>query len=103
VPAGIGALAVLDIFYEALGAGMLGGLYATLTIIVMLAIARVLYAIFFEKDPTPATVAASPNLAQPEAITTLPETKAALSVATGEMVQPLSVTEHTTRQLQSNN
>ena len=38
VPAGIGAMFAIDIFYEALGAGMMAGLYSTLTIISLVSV-----------------------------------------------------------------
>src|SRR6185436_20734438 len=72
IPAGIGTLAVLDIFYEALGAGMMGGLYATLTIIVLVAIARILYALVLEKEPAAATAEGPAILPQKELAPNLP-------------------------------
>jgi hypothetical protein len=102
IPAGIGTLAVFDIFYEALGAGMMGGLYATLTIILLVAIARILYAVVLEKEPT-AAIAEGPapllqkELASPNVFET------SLPGVTAEMLQPNTITDHTTRKLGSNN
>ncbi|MEO8435827.1 MAG: zinc ribbon domain-containing protein [Pyrinomonadaceae bacterium] len=101
VPCGIGAMAVIDIFYESLGAGMMAGLYSTLTMVVLVAVMRILYALFYESGPAAhKTAPASPLNSQNEVTAT--ENQPALSAATGEMVLPHSVTEHTTRQLDPN-
>lgn len=101
VPGGIGAMAVIDIFYESLGAGMMAPLYTMLTMLVLVALLRILYAFFYENGPArPTTAPASPAGWQNEVGGS--ENQAALSAATGEMVLPRSVTEHTTRQLDSN-
>jgi hypothetical protein len=104
IPVGIGLMAVTDIFYEALGAGMMAGLYSTLTMVMLVAIARIFYAILIEEGRAPKakeTAALSlPN--EPALAGTALTSGTTLSPTTGEMVQPRSVTEHTTRQLHSN-
>ena len=101
VPCGIGAMAVIDIFYESLGAGMMAGLYSTLTMVVLVAVMRILYALFYESGPRPAkTTPVSTTSLQNEV--NAAEDPTALSSATGEMAIPRSVTEHTTRQLDPN-
>jgi ribosomal protein L37E len=101
IPAGIGVMAVIDIFYEALGAGMMAGLYSTLTMVVLAAIARILYAILMEQGAAPATgITAQPLPLELAPAATDAVSSAALSAVTGETVH--SVTEHTTRQLQPN-
>jgi hypothetical protein len=103
IPAGIGLMAVTDIFYEALGAGMMAGLYSTLTMVVLAAIARILYAILMEQGGKPASGISAQSLPLELAPAASDEVSgAALSAVTGEIVQPQSVTEHTTRQLQPN-
>lgn len=98
-PVGFGTWLVLDIFYEVvLSAGMLGGLYAMVTLIALVALLRILYAVVLEPGP-PKPKPASLSAEAPQEISP-PPTVAALSAAdTGEMVQPRSVTEHTTRKL----
>jgi hypothetical protein len=100
VPGSIGAWFVLDIFYEGVfGAGMMGGLYAMLTLILLVALVRVLYAIFFEESSVlPRTESSPPHVKQSEmgAITT----NSALPLSTSEIGPPLSITEKTTRQLE---
>ena len=92
---------VIDIFYESLGAGMMAGLYSTLTMVVLVALLRILYALFYESGPAQATTApAFPVQRENEVIAS--ENQSVLSAATGEMVLPHSVTEHTTRQLDPN-
>ena len=56
IPSAIGLWLILDIFYEGvLGAGMLGGLYAMFTVILLGAIARIAYALAMEEGrPSPA-------------------------------------------------
>jgi hypothetical protein len=100
IPAGIGTLAVLDIFYEALGAGMMGGLYATLTIIVLVAIARILYALILEKEPAAATAEGPATLPQKELASPI-ISEVTLSGVTAEILQPNTITDHTTRKLGS--
>jgi hypothetical protein len=98
-PLGVGAWFVLDIFYEGVfNAGMMGGLYAMFTLILLVALMRILYAIFFEEGAARRrTERVSPYEAQSEM--GAHETNGALPAPTSEMVQPLSVTEKTTRQL----
>jgi hypothetical protein len=100
LPAGIGAMFAIDIFYEALGAGMMAGLYSTVTMIVIVALLRILYAVFLENGPVrqhvePASASDPPEIDAPEG-------KAVVAATTGQIVQAGSVTEHTTRQLGSN-
>ncbi|MEA2206123.1 MAG: hypothetical protein QOE77_2899 [Blastocatellia bacterium] len=97
----IGTLAVLDIFYEALGAGMMGGLYATLTIILLVAIARILYALVLEKEPAAATAEGPATLPQKE-LASPNVFEFPLPGVTAEMLQPNTITDHTTRKLGSN-
>lgn len=100
IPGGIGVMAVVDIFYEALGAGMMAPLYSMLTIIALLAMARILYAVFLEPGrPTKAVTAPSAQKELAPASTSA--TGAALPAVTAEISPPHSVTEHTTRQLQN--
>src|SRR5688572_5845720 len=69
VPGGIGAMAVIDIFYESLGAGMMAGLYSMLTIVVLVALMRILYALIYEGGPAAARSAqASPSASQNEVL-----------------------------------
>lgn len=98
VPCGIGAMAVIDIFYESLGAGMMAGLYSTLTMVVLVAVMRILYALFYETGPRPAATAPVSTPSRQNELNGS-EDPAALPAAAGEMVLPRSVTEHTTRQL----
>src|SRR2546426_6338727 len=51
IPLGIGGMFGIDIFYEALGAGVMAPLYTTLTLIVIVALWRILYATFLENGP----------------------------------------------------
>jgi hypothetical protein len=101
VPLSIGALLVLDIFYESLfGAGMMGGLYAVLTLILLVALARVLYAVFLEEGAArPRTEPAPPHGSHAEV--GAPATTSALPAAAGEVASPLSIAESTTRQLET--
>ena len=101
IPGGIGVMAVIDIFYEALGAGMMAGLYSTLTMVVLAAIARILYAIFMEQGATPKGATTAPSQHDLPPVDSRLEMNAALSGAAGETGAPRSVTEHTTRQLHS--
>jgi hypothetical protein len=102
VPLGIGAMFAIDIFYEALGAGMMAGLYSTLTMIVMVALLRILYALFLENGPVRQTTGSASSSTRQHEVGA-PEDKAALAAATtSNLVQPHSVTEQTTRQLGSN-
>lgn len=101
VPLSIGALFVLDIFYESLfGAGIMGGLYAVLTLILLIALARILYAVFVEEGAArPQTESAAPRVGHAEVGS--PATTSALPPATSATVQPSSVAENTTRQLEA--
>jgi len=101
IPGGIGAMAVIDIFYEALGAGMMAPLYSMLTMVALLAIARILYAVFLEPGPAPKAAPTSVSQNELAPAGTSSATGAALSAVTGEIVHPRSITEHTTRQLQN--
>src|SRR5687767_2619916 len=101
VPAGIGAMAVIDIFYEAVGAGMMAPLYTMLTIVVLVAVMRLLYALFYESGPRPATSATVPATPRQNELNAAGN-PASMPAATGEMALPHSVTEHTTRQLDPN-
>src|SRR6185503_17180624 len=98
IPGGIGAMAVIDIFYEALGAAMMAPLYSMLTMVALLALARILYAIVLE--PGRPTKAVTTPPAQELAAASTFSAGAALPAVTGEISPPRSVTEHTTRQLQ---
>jgi hypothetical protein len=100
IPGGIGAMAVIDIFYEALGAAMMAPLYSMLTMIALLAIARILYAVFLEPG-RPTKVVTTPPTQKELAPDITSSAGAALSAATGEISPPRSITEHTTRQLQN--
>ena len=99
VPLTIGALLVLDIFYESLfGAGMMGGLYAVLTLILLVALARILYALFLEEGPPRrAAEAPPPDAPRLEAVAT----DTALPAATSEIVPPTTITENTTRRFEA--
>jgi|GEM_PF-4233005 hypothetical protein len=102
IPAGIGVMAVLDIFYEALGARMMAGLYATLTMIVLVAIARIAYALVMESGSaraTPEITARSNSAELGPGVVTSSDILPAQPRATGEMIPAASITEHTTRQL----
>ena len=109
-PAAIGAWLVLDIFYEGVfHAGMLGGLYAMFTLVVLTALARILYAIIFEEGSRKPT-ADLPSHTQSELDVpmnkALPDTTAAVTEGFGprdgavrEMIEPRSVTENTKQKL----
>jgi len=102
VPLGIGAMFAIDIFYEALGAGMMAGLYSTLTMIVVVALLRILYALLLENGPVRQTTGSTSSSARQHEVGAT-EDKAVLAAATtSNLVQPHSVTEQTTRQLGSN-
>lgn len=98
IPGGIGAMAVIDIFYESLGAEILAGLYTTLTMIVLVALLRILYALFLENGPARQPTESAPDDGRLHEIGAI-ENRAGLAATTGEIVQPRSVTEQTTRQL----
>jgi hypothetical protein len=99
VPGGIGAWFVLDIIYEGVfGAGMMGGLYAMVTLILLTALLRILYAVFLEEGS--ARRGRESALAYDrQAEVGAPVINPALPLPTNEIVQPLSVTEKTTRHL----
>lgn len=101
VPAGIGAMFGIDIFYEALGAGMMAGLYSTVTMIVIVALLRILYAIFLEDGPARQKAESASSSSRQHELDA-PENEAVLAATTGQIVLPLSVTEQTTRKLGSN-
>ena len=101
VPCGIGAMAVIDIFYESLGAAMMAPLYTMLTMLLLVALMRILYALFYEGGPVQAKPAPA-DTANSQNEVTASENQPALSAETGEMALPRSVTEHTTRQLDPN-
>jgi cytoskeletal protein RodZ len=102
VPAGIGAMFAIDIFYEALGAGMMAGLYSTLTMIVIVAVLRILYALFLENGAVRQTTGSTASFVRQHEVGA-PEDKAILAATTtSHLVQPRSVTEQTTRQLGPN-
>lgn len=101
VPTTVGALLVLDIFYESVfNAGMMGGLYATLTLILLIALARILYALFLEEGPPRRPAPTAAPHAGPDEINA-PAVTSALPAATGETVTPSSIAENTTRQLET--
>lgn len=98
VPGGVGAWLVLDIMYEGLfGAGIMGGLYAMFTLILLVALARILYALFFEEGSTRRQEARAAPDAGPGEVDA-PKTTVALPAPSGEPAPPLSITEKTTRQ-----
>lgn len=104
---------VLDIFYEGVfGAGMLGGLYASITIILLVALLRIAYAVFLEDGhrKTGSTLPASGRREIDGAVNTAalpPSTETynadfdPQSMDTVEMPQPRSVTENTTTKLET--
>ncbi|HYP54072.1 MAG TPA: hypothetical protein VEQ42_11060 [Pyrinomonadaceae bacterium] len=100
VPGGVGAWLVLDIIYEGLfNAGIMGGLYAMFTLILLVALARILYAVFFEEGSTRRAADSATSSYAGRGEVAAPETKAALSPGAGsEMGTPLNITEKTTRQ-----
>lgn len=107
-----GLFAILIVIYDGLDVGAMDATYSALTLILLLALMRILYAIFFEdgKREHRKEVVSSNNL--PVEISGH-RTQAALPIAasmlaagfqeqrkrTGEFVQGGNVTEHTTRQL----
>ncbi|MEP6911517.1 MAG: zinc ribbon domain-containing protein [bacterium] len=100
IPAGIGAMFVIDIFYESLGAGMMAGLYSTVTMIVLVALLRIIYALFLENGPARPTKESAPQDGRQHEIGAA-ENRTGLAATTGEIVEPGSITEQTTRQLDS--
>lgn len=109
IPGLFGAMLVLDIFYEAVfNAGMLGGLYATITLILLVALARIGYAVILEEGsqksisgpsaPGPAQMHAG---ADTNALPARDELSAVGRRETGEMLEPRSVTENTTTRLRT--
>ena len=110
MPLAFGAWLALDIFYEAVfSAGMLGGLYAMLTFIVLLGLARILYAVFYEDGRTRHVEISSRSVEKnmSEAVNTNELPPADLSDdcspdilrPVGEVIPHTSVTESTTRHL----
>jgi hypothetical protein len=102
VPLGIGAMFAIDIFYEALGAGMMAGLYSTLTMIVIVALLRILYALFLENGPVGQTTGSAASSVRQHEVGAPEDKVIVAATTTGHLVQPRSVTEQTTRQLGSN-
>lgn len=100
IPLGIGAMFAIDIFYEALGAGIMAGFYSTVTMIVIAALMRILYAIFLEDGPARQKTEPALSTSRQHELDA-PENKAVLAATTGQIVQPLSVAEQTTRKLDS--
>jgi hypothetical protein len=86
IPGGLGAWLLLDILFEGLfGAGMMGGLYAMVTLIALVAMARIVYAVTIERPDVKNAV----ELPAPELQPQLPS----------PAESHISVTESTTRDL----
>jgi hypothetical protein len=113
VPAGLGLWLLFDIFYEAmLGAGIIGGLYAMVTLIVLTAVARVVYALMFEGTEPTSEAAPFPSERVKELLnpdrSELPAANETdvygveVLPPAGEVAAPHSVTEHTTTKLDRN-
>lgn len=102
IPCGIGAWFILDIIYEGVfGAGMLGGLYAMFTLILLAALIRIIYAIIFDEGATlPRSEFPLPYVERSEM--GVPSSTAVLQRAISEQSPPLSVTEGTTEHLDTN-
>jgi hypothetical protein len=99
VPASVGAWLLLDIFYEGVfGAGMMGGLYAMLTLILLVALLRILYALFQEEGPTRLSAESALPYRWQDEISTASNNEAVPAI-TSEIAPPISVTEKTTKQL----
>ena len=111
LPILFGLFAILIVIYDGLDVGVMDATYSALTLILILALMRILYAIFFEEGKRgEKREADSDNYRQAEISgqrpkRALPVSGATLagsheqSTRTGELAKAGSVTEHTTRHL----
>lgn len=111
VPILTGLYFILIIIYDQLDAGVMDGLYAILTLILLIGLTRIAYAVFFEesgkqKRPEPivsewqpAMPTSAPQTSLPESSTTFAPEFERKGQPTGEIVQPRSIVENTTGRL----
>jgi len=99
-----GLFALLIVIYDAIDVDTMDATYSALTLILLLSLVRVVYALFFE----PGKKARQKEIGENKTLPSLTESDAlalgvqAMNRRTGELIQAGSVTEHTTRQLSRN-
>ena len=113
VPVLAGLFFLLIAIYDNYGADVMDATYSAMTLILLLALMRILYAIFFEegKKRRSANVLSKMSLDKnrqevvlPPADTGMAAVLQPLNRRTGEIIQSIGITERTTRQLgESNN
>lgn len=111
VPVLTGLYFILIIIYDQFDAGVMDSLYAILTLILLIGLTRMAYAVFFEesgkrKITEPifsewhrAIPTSAPQTSLPESSTTFASEFKRKEQRTGEIVQPRSIVENTTGRL----
>ena len=114
LPILFGLFALLIVIYDAIDVDTMDATYSALTLILLLSLMRIVYAIFFEKSKRDRQKDLAfdndrqREIGENKSLSSMPASDAvaagvqAMSTRTGEVVLPDSITEHTTRQLGEN-
>ena len=114
LPILFGLFALLIVIYDAIDVDTMDATYSALTLILLLSLMRIVYAIFFEKGKRDQQNDLAfyndwhREMGKSESLSSITRSDAAaagvqaMSTTTGEVILPDSITEHTTRQLGEN-